>query len=70
VPTVLDKQLAAFLKKRRGTMSYGKFSQKVGLPPSTLYRLERGEQSITLGRLHQLMQRLRCKLTDIFPTQE
>jgi transcriptional regulator with XRE-family HTH domain len=66
VPTVLDKQLAAFLKKRRGTLSYEEFSRKLGLSPSTLFRLERGEQSITLGRLHQVMQRLSCTLTDIF----
>jgi transcriptional regulator with XRE-family HTH domain len=65
-PTSLDKQLAAFLKKARGSMSFAEFSRKTGLPPSTLHRLENGDQSITLGRLDGVMKRLKVKLTDIF----
>jgi len=34
---------------------------------STLHRLEQCQQSITLGRLQQIMQRLKCGLPDIFP---
>lgn len=63
----LDKQLAAFLKKRRGEMTYKAFSQRVGLPPSTLCRIEQCAQSVTLGRLGLIMSRLKCKLKDIFP---
>ena len=37
------------------------------LPPSTLFRLEQGQQSLTLGRLSQLMKRHKAKLADIFP---
>ncbi|MBS0174599.1 MAG: helix-turn-helix transcriptional regulator [Nitrospira sp.] len=48
-------------------MTYKAFSQRVGLPPSTLFRLEQGGQSITLGRLHLVMSRLKCTLKDIFP---
>jgi len=47
-------------------MTFAQFSRKLGLPPSTLYRLEMGEQSITLRRLQQIMNRLSCKLSDIF----
>ena len=47
-------------------MTCAAFSQKTGLPRSTLFRLENGEQSITLGRLHQIMDRLKCSLEDIF----
>lgn len=65
-PTELDKQLAAFLKAQRGEMSFAQFSRKTGLPASTLFRLERCEQSITLGRLHGLMKRLKVTLNEIF----
>ena len=68
VPSPLDKQLADFLRRTRGQQTFAQFSRKLGLPSSTLYRLERCEQSITLGRLHQIMSRLKCGLADIFPT--
>ena len=48
-------------------MTFAEFSRKTGLPPSTLHRLESTSQSITLGRLQQLMVRLKVRLTDIFP---
>jgi predicted transcriptional regulator len=66
VPSALDKKLAAFLKKERGEMTFAQFSKKTGLPPSTLFRLEQCEQSITLGRLQQVMDKLKCGLTNIF----
>jgi len=65
-PSNLDKKLAAFLKKTRGSMSFIEFSRKTGLPPSTLHRLENGDQSITLGRLDGVMKRLKVGLTDVF----
>ena len=40
--------------------------KKVGLPPSTIFRLERCEQSITLGRLQLVLDRLKCTLADVF----
>jgi transcriptional regulator with XRE-family HTH domain len=67
VPSFLDKQLAQFLRRARGDQTFAEFSRKLGLPPSTLYRLERCEQSVTLGRLNQIMTRLKCELADIFP---
>ena len=66
MPSPLDKKLAAFLRTQRGEMTFAAFSKKIGLPPSTLFRLERCEQSITLGRLQQVMDRLKCSLEDIF----
>jgi len=67
VRDTLEKQLAAFLRKKRGGMTFAQFSRKVGLPVSTLHRLEQCQQSITLSRLQQIMQRLKCGLSDIFP---
>jgi DNA-binding Xre family transcriptional regulator len=66
VPSALDKKLAAFLKRQRGEMTFAAFSRKTGLPASTLHRLENADQSITLGRLNQIMDRLKCGLGDVF----
>ncbi len=68
VPSSLDKLLADFLRQRRGEQTFAEFSRKLGLSPATLYRLERCEQSVTLGRLQQIMARLNCGLADVFPT--
>ena len=51
-------------------MTYAQFSRKLGLPPSTLHRLERGDESITLRGLQQIMRRLKCRLGDIFPGED
>lgn len=66
MPSALDKKLAKWLRAQRGDMTFAQFSKKVGLPPSTIFRLERCEQSITLGRLQGVMDRLKCDLGDIF----
>ena len=47
-------------------MTFAQFSKKIGLPPSTIFRIENGEQSITLGRLQLIMDRLKCSLADVF----
>jgi transcriptional regulator with XRE-family HTH domain len=47
-------------------MTFAQFSRKVGLPPSTVFRLENGQQSITLGKLEEVLDRLKCKITDVF----
>jgi transcriptional regulator with XRE-family HTH domain len=66
VPSALDKKLASFLRKQRGEQTFAQFSRKLGLPRSTIFRLEHCEQSVTLGRLQQIMDRLKCSLWDIF----
>jgi len=65
-PSHLDKQLAAFLKKQRGEMTFAQFSKKTGFSQSMLFRLENCEQSITLGRLQQIMDRLKVDWQDVF----
>jgi transcriptional regulator with XRE-family HTH domain len=62
----LEKQLGSFLRKKRGDQTFAEFSRKLGISASTLHRLERGEQSITLGKLEDIMRRLKCRLFDIF----
>jgi transcriptional regulator with XRE-family HTH domain len=63
----LDKQLAIFLRKRRGEITYAAFARKLGITPSSLFRLENCQQSITLKTLQQIMDRLKCSWFDIFP---
>ncbi len=67
VAVSLEEQLGKFLREQRGEMTYVQFSKKVGFPPSTLHRLEQGNQSITLRALQQIMRRLKCGLSEIFP---
>jgi transcriptional regulator with XRE-family HTH domain len=67
VLSTLDKQLAAFLRRKRGEQTYAAFSKKIGVAPSTLHRLEQGQQSITLRVLNQVLDRLDCTLQDVFP---
>jgi DNA-binding Xre family transcriptional regulator len=62
----LANQLAAFLRKRRGDLTYQQFARKTGLSDSTLHRLELGEQNITLDTLEQLCDRLKCSISEIF----
>jgi DNA-binding Xre family transcriptional regulator len=62
----LANELAAFLRKRRGDLTYQQFARKTGLSDSTLHRLELGEQNITLDTLEQLCDRLKCSISEIF----
>ena len=65
----LDHQLATFLRKERGEMPYAAFARKLGMTPSSLFRLENGQQSITLKKLQLIMDRLKCSWSDMFPPQ-
>lgn len=62
----LDNQLAVFLRKRRGQITYAAFARKLGITPSSLFRLENCQQSITLKTLQQIMERLKISWPDIF----
>jgi transcriptional regulator with XRE-family HTH domain len=65
----LEKQLAAFLRKERGALSYAKFSKMVGLSHTTLHRLERGEHHLTLNKLERVLEKMNVSLKDIFPNE-
>ena len=62
----LAKQLAAFLRQKRGELTFKQFSRKTGISDSTLHRLELGEQNITLNTLEQICDRLKCSMAEIF----
>ena len=67
--TSLDVQLAKYLRKARGEMSFAQFSKKTGLSHMTLYRIERGEHHLTLNKLEIVMGKLKIRLSDIFPEE-
>jgi len=62
-----DKDLAAFLRKRRGETPYAAFAKKLGITPSSLFRLENCEQSVTLKTLQQICDRLKVDIHIVFP---
>ena len=66
----LDHQLATFLRRKRGETPFAAFAKKLGITPSSLFRLENCQQSITLKTLQQIMDRLKCSWSDIFPPQQ
>lgn len=62
----LDKQFGRFLRQQRGEASYHTFAKKLGVSASTLYRLENAEQSVTLGKLEDVLKRLKAGVRDVF----
>ena len=65
----LDVQLGKYLRKARGELSYAQFSKKTGVSHTTLHRLERGEHHLTINKLETVMNKLKIKLSDIFPDE-
>jgi transcriptional regulator with XRE-family HTH domain len=59
--------VAIFLRRKRGLESYAAFGKKVGLSGSTVFRLENGDQSITVQKLDLILSRLKCTVADVFP---
>jgi len=69
IPVMADrlaKQLAGFLRKRRGDLTYQQFSRKMGISDSTLHRMELAQQNVTLKTLEQICDRLKCSISDVF----
>ena len=64
-----DKQLAKFVRKQRGELSYAEFAKKAGLSHQTIFRIEHGVQHLTLDSLETLLGRLNLRLKDVFPNE-
>ena len=62
----VQKQLGQYLRQRRGEMTLPAFARKLGISSSSLHRMERGEQDVTLKTLKLLLKRLKCKTSDMF----
>ena len=65
----LDKQLAKFLRKKRGNLSYAEFAKRVGISHQTLFRIEHSEHRLTLDKLETVLLKLKIRLKDIFPDE-
>jgi transcriptional regulator with XRE-family HTH domain len=62
----LRKQLAEFLNRKRGDQTFQQFARKMGLSDSTLQRIEMMEQNVTIDTLQHIVNRLACRVSDIF----
>jgi transcriptional regulator with XRE-family HTH domain len=63
---VLEKRLAAFVKKARGEMSYADFGAKTDLSKSSVFEIEQGTHSITLATVEKIARGLRVSIKDMF----
>jgi transcriptional regulator with XRE-family HTH domain len=63
----LNKQFGRFLRQQRGQESYAVFAKKLGISASSLFRLENADQNVTLGKLEDILERLKVEMRDVFP---
>lgn len=61
----LQKQLGAFLRKKRADLTLMQFSKKLGISDASLHRLEQGDQNVTITTLERLSERLKCKVGEM-----
>ncbi len=62
----LRKQLGKFLRAKRGDETLAQYAKKLGISDSTLQRLEIGEQNITVDTLENIIDRLKCSVSEVF----
>lgn len=64
----LQNQLAAYLRQAREKqkLSLLDYAEKLGVSHTTLHYLLRGQQNVRLHLLQQIMERMGCRLGDIF----
>jgi transcriptional regulator with XRE-family HTH domain len=61
-----DRLLSEYLRKTRGDQTVRAFARKIGLTHGTLHRIENQQQSLTVGKLGQIMDKLDCSWEEIF----
>ncbi len=66
----LRGQLAVFLRKARGELTFVQFEQRTGISASTLHRIEIGDQNVTLDMLETITKRMKVSMSDIFEPQK
>ncbi|MDX1973802.1 MAG: helix-turn-helix transcriptional regulator, partial [Candidatus Sumerlaeia bacterium] len=62
----LRQELANKLKALRGDKSQRDFAEEIGIPKSTLQRLERCEQNVGIDTLQALCSHFKCGIADLF----
>jgi transcriptional regulator with XRE-family HTH domain len=63
-----DRLLSEYLRKTRGDQTVRAFARRIGLTHGTLHRIENLQQSLTVGKLGQIMEKLDCSWEEIFGT--
>jgi transcriptional regulator with XRE-family HTH domain len=61
-----DRLLSEYLRKTRGDQTVRAFARKIGLTHGTLHRIENLQQSLTIGKLGHIMEKLDCSWDEIF----
>ena len=61
-----DRLLSEYLRKTRGDQTVRAFARKIGLTHGTLHRIENLQQSLTIGKLGHIMEKLDCSWEEIF----
>jgi transcriptional regulator with XRE-family HTH domain len=61
-----DRLLSEYLRKTRGNQTVRAFARKIGLTHGTLHRIENLQQSLTVGKLGHIMEKLDCSWEEIF----
>ena len=61
-----DRLLSEYLRRKRGDQTVRAFARKIGLTHGTLHRIENLQQSLTVGKLGQIMDKLDCSWEEIF----
>jgi len=63
----LRKRLAKFMRFRRGDMALRVFAKKHGLSFSSVSRIEKLEQNVTIDTLEEICKAFRCDIDELFP---
>ncbi|MDR0532753.1 MAG: helix-turn-helix domain-containing protein [Verrucomicrobiales bacterium] len=62
----MDRQFAVFLRRQRGRTPYQHFARHIGTSTSTAFRIEKGRQSVSLRLVEQILNRLHCRIDEVF----
>jgi len=61
-----DRELANFLRQQQGDQTATQYAQRLGLHRSTYYKILALDQSVTLRKLGEMMDRMGWKFENIF----
>lgn len=63
----LRKRLAKFMKLKRGDMALRAFAKRHGLSFSSVSRIEKLEQNVTIDTLESMCKAFHCDVDELFP---
>lgn len=63
----LRRRIAKFMIEKRGNQPLRDFARHCGLSKTTISRIEKEEQNVTIDTLEHLCKVFRCEVQDLFP---